>query len=284
MTAAGSPLSAIDLHTHSTASDGTDSPGALVERAAHAGLRTLALTDHDTTGGIAAATDSGRRLGVVVIPGVELSTDVGAGELHMLGYFIDPSRGVLHDALRRLRDGRARRAERIAEQLRAADVPIALGDVERLAGDGAVGRAHVARVLVANGHASTVDDAFARYLVPGRPGYVPRPRLNPAAAVALIHGAGGAAVLAHPDSVADLDAELRTLLEVGLDGLESYYAAYPLARQQQLAALAARLGLIATGGSDFHGPGEREGSELGAAPVPDDVPALLAGAAANWSR
>lgn len=284
MTAAGSARFTIDLHTHSTASDGTDSPAELVTRARGRGLRILALTDHDSTEGLDAASDAGRRLGLTTIPGVELSTDVVAGEVHVLGYFIDPQRESLREALRRLRESRSRRAERIVEQLREAGVPIALADVERLADGGAVGRAHVARVLVADGRARTVDEAFSRYLVPGRPGYVQRPRLSPADAIQLIHSAGGAAVLAHPYSVAALDVELDTLCAAGLDGLEVFYAPYSPEQQGALGEMARGHGLVPTGGSDFHGVGEREGSELGTAPVPVDTADRLAVAAARWAR
>jgi len=284
MTAAGSAPSPIDLHSHSTASDGTDSPTELVARAQRRGLRTLALTDHDSTEGLTAAIDAGRRLGVTVVPGVELSTDGDVGELHMLGYFIDPTQKSFRETLRRLRDGRSRRAERIVEQLNEAGVPVALLDVQRLAAGGAVGRAHVARVLVADGRAASLDEAFSRYLVPGRPGYVPRPRLSPTEAIQLIHAAGGAAVLAHPRSVANLEAELATLRAAALDGLEAYYAAYSVEEQAALAEIARRACLLTTGGSDFHGVGERDGSELGAVRLPTDVVDRLAAAASRWVR
>jgi predicted metal-dependent phosphoesterase TrpH len=244
----------------------------------------LALTDHDSVDGVAPAVEAGRRLGVTVIPGLELSTDVPAGELHMLGYFIDPGRVGLREALRHQREGRTRRAARMVEQLRQVGVVISLDDVRRQAAGGALGRPHVARVLVADGYAVSVDDAFNRYLVRGRPGYVPRPRLSPTDAIALVHGAGGAAVLAHPYSVADLAAVLAELRGAGLDGLEAYYAAYTPDQRATLAALADEGGLVATGGSDFHGPGQRAESELGAAPLPPGTVERLAAIAARWAR
>lgn len=279
MTHTGKPQSSVDLHTHSTASDGTISPAELVALASRRGLRYLALTDHDTTAGVDAAVAAGHRFGVTVIPGVELGTDVPAGELHMLGYFIDHHDPKLQPTLKQFRDERQHRARRMVEQLTRIGIPVSLDEVRREAGQGAIGRAHIARVLVRHGYASSVDDAFDRYLARGRPGYVPRPRLTPVAAVALVRQAGGAAVLAHPYTVADLESELVALSAAGLAGLEVYYASYTPRQREALLELARRFSLIPTGGSDFHGPGEREGRELGSAMVPEETVDLLRQAA-----
>lgn len=260
--------SVVDLHTHSTASDGALEPGDLVRQAAAAGLRTIALTDHDTTEGVPEAVAAGSALGVEVIPGVEFGTTVAEGELHMLGYFIDIANEALQGALRTLREGRRDRAVRIVEQLRQAGVPIELEDVRRLAGEGSIGRAHVARVLVEQGVVGSVDEAFDRYLNRGKAGYVPRPRLTPVESVDAIRSAGGVAVLAHPHTVSGLDQVLPELVAHGLGGMEVFYAAYDDLQRAELAVLAADHRLVPTGGSDFHGIGNQEGRVLGSAPVP----------------
>lgn len=280
MAGTGSRVHVVDLHTHSTASDGTLTPAALVQLASRRGIRVLGLTDHDSTEGIDEALAAGAALGMTIVPGVELSTDVPTGELHMLGYFIDHHDARLLQTLRSFREVRQSRAERIVEQLRAIGLPIELDEVRRLAGAGAIGRAHVARVLIHRGYATSMDDAFARYLGRGRPGYVPRLRLTPVDAVALVRSAGGAAVLAHPLSVADLEQTLDELVAAGLAGLEVLYASYSDGERAALRWLADRHALIPTGGSDFHGPGEREGADLGSVAVPEETVERLRRAAA----
>ena len=260
--------SVVDLHAHSHASDGVLAPSGLVAAALEQGLDVIALTDHDTTAGVAEALAAGRELGVEVIPGVEFGTTVAAGELHMLGYGVDITDATLQASLLALREGRERRAERIVERLNAAGVPVELAEVQELAGAGSVGRAHVARALVRRGVVRSVDEAFARFLGRGMVGDVPRPRLTAEEAIDAIHAAGGVAVLAHPFSVADLDETLPRLVRHGLDGLETFYAMYDPLRQAELAVLAAANRLLPTGGSDFHGIDSQEGRVLGSAPVP----------------
>lgn len=267
--------SLVDLHAHSTASDGLLPPAQLVALAGERGLRVLALTDHDTIAGLAAATSAAADVGLRLIPGVELSTHVEAGEVHILGYFIDPADPALSQALARFRAARAGRAETIVARLAAAGVPIAYARVLELAGGGAIGRPHVARALVEAGHAASINDAFERYLVRGRPGYVERYRLTPPDAARLIRAAGGVPVLAHPHSVADLDATLPALLAAGLGGLECYYGDYDEPRKRDLLALAARHGLVPTGGTDFHGPGLAHQRLLGDTLVPPECVAEL---------
>jgi predicted metal-dependent phosphoesterase TrpH len=267
--------SLVDLHAHSTASDGLLAPARLVALAAERGLRILALTDHDTVAGLAEAAAVARARGPRLVPGVELSTQVEAGEVHILGYFINPGAPDLLGALARFQDARAGRAATMVERLAAVGAPIALARVVALAGGGSLGRPHVARALVEAGHAASVGDAFERYLVRGRPGYVERYRLTPADAVRLVRAAGGVPVLAHPHSAADLDALLPELVAAGLGGLECHYGDYDDRRKEELLALAARHDLVATGGTDFHGLGLAHQRSLGDTPVPLECVAAL---------
>ncbi len=271
MSAQYAPQPLIDLHVHSTASDGLLSPSDVVALAASKCITVLGLTDHDTTQGIDEALAAGAAHGVEVIPGIELSTSVDAGELHMLGYLIDHHSLVLSARLSEFRESRRGRAVRIVEQLNEIGVDIELRRVQALAGAGSIGRAHVARAMVEAGVVTSTDEAFERFLARGRPAYVPRSRLTPVEAVQLVHLAGGAAVLAHPLSVDDLAAVLPELAAAGLEGLEVYYSLYNTEQQTHLAEVARRFGLVPTGGSDFHGSGEREGREIGTAPVPTDT-------------
>lgn len=259
--------SKIDLHTHSTASDGVLSPTSLVELASHSNVEALALTDHDSTEGVAEAVDAGSRLGVDVIPGVELGTDVAPGELHMLGYFIDHHHRELQRTLATFRSDRLSRAERMVERLQDAGLRLDLAEVRRLA-DGAITRAHVARALVDSRQVASIEEAFTLYLAPGQPGYIPRSRLSPHDAITLIRSAGGVAVLAHPFSVPDLETLLPELIAAGLAGMEAYYGPYTVREREQLFALASELDLIPTGGSDFHGPGVRDSRPLASVAVP----------------
>ena len=271
------PVSEVDLHLHTTASDGLLTPRALIEAAATNGLRTIAITDHDTTDGVAEATAAAAELGsLTVIPGVELSTAPDPVECHMLGYFVAITEPGLVSRLRELRLGRTDRGRAMVEQLATLGLPLRWERVEQLAG-GSVGRPHIARAMVERGYVETVAEAFDRYIGKGRPAYVDRPTLTPTEAVELIHGAGGVAVVAHPLSplIPDLDAFLRRLAAVGLDGLEVYYGDYTPAQVAELREVARRHGLIATGGSDFHGIEVLPQYVLGGTSIPSSVvPAL----------
>ena len=220
---------------------------------------------------MATAIKVGNQLGLSVVPGIELGTTVQAGELHMLGYLLDPHDVELSSRLKEFHDARDRRAETMVERLQSAGVAIDLDRVRELSAGGAIGRPHVARALVESGQARSTTDAFERYLVPGKAGYVPRFRLSPTGAIDIIHSAGGVAVLAHPFSVSDLDSSLPEIILGGLDGLEVFYSLYNDEQQSFLATLADRHGLVPTGGSDFHGFGEREGHDIGSAVVPVDT-------------
>ena len=261
----------IDLHTHSTVSDGLLSPADLVREAARVGLSALALTDHDTIGGVREAIDTGREVEVEVVPGVELGTSVERREHHILGYFVDISMPAFQEDLDDLADRRVRRATLMVERLAAVGVSITLDDVLAVAGHGTVGRPHLARVLIAHGYADDVSDAFETYLKAGRPAYVPRQPFPPEEAIALILRAGGVPVLAHPFSTGNPAAAVARLLPAGLLGLEVYYGEYDDDQRGTLRALADQTGLIPTGGSDFHGVGYRAGRDLGGPPVPADT-------------
>lgn len=247
----------VDLHAHTVVSDGTLAPADLVALARRTGLAALAVTDHDHLGGVAEAREAGARLGVEVVAGVELSVAHASGDVHLLGYLVDEQDAALLGRLERLRDARAQRAVRIVERLQAAGVPVTLADLAQEAPlqGGAVGRPHVARALVRRGHAASIQDAFDRYLADGRPGAVPKEKLSARDAIALVRGAGGVAVLAHPVTLPEAAREplLRELAALGLGGVEVDYPKHDDALRARLRGLAEELGLVATGGSDYHG-------------------------------
>jgi predicted metal-dependent phosphoesterase TrpH len=270
----------IDLHTHSTASDGVYSPAELIARARDAGLRVLALTDHDNTGGLAEAAQAAAQLGIEFIAGVEINTDVSGGELHVLGYFLEYERPAFQQVLKVLRDARERRGERMVELLNEHGINISWERVRQIA-RGAVGRPHVAQALVEAGYAHSIGDAFDKYIGTGCFAYVPRYRLTPEEAVRLIVSANGLPVIAHPlelPGLEELRHSLPALRQAGLVGLETYYGTYTRAQEQALRALADEYKLIATGGSDFHGPGIHP-TPLGGRPVPAEAVERLKAAA-----
>lgn len=264
-----------DLHIHSTASDGTLPPREIVARAARAGIPAIAITDHDTVAGVNEALEEGARLGVTVVPAVELSAGLGGRGLHVIGYFVDHTDPVLLDRLSRLRAARLRRARAMVRALSEAGYDIDLADVLLAADGGAVGRAHVAQTLVQAGYASSIADAFDRLLAHGRPFYVPKPVAPPATVIGWIRDAGGIAVLAHP-GVSEVDDLIDELVSAGLAGLEVYHTDHDTSERDRYRRRAEDLGLIVTGGSDFHGD-DRPGGGLGSAAVPPPVlDALLA--------
>jgi predicted metal-dependent phosphoesterase TrpH len=262
---------AADLHTHSTASDGLLAPADLVRQAHRQGLSVLALTDHDTTLGLAEALAEGQRLGLRLVPGIELSASVDVGQVHVLGYCIATDAPELLETLARLRAARLTRAERILTRLRDLGLEVPAKTIVPSKDGAAIGRPHIARALVAAGYVSSVGEAFERLLGEGRPAYVASERLAPADAVALIRRASGLPVLAHPLSSPDFLERLPELISAGLGGLEVYYGEYTATQQQMLRAVADEHGLLATGGSDYHGPRFKEGRNLGSVALPDDV-------------
>ena len=238
-----------DLQSHSTCSDGTLAPREVVQRAARAGVRRLALTDHDTVAGVSAAVDAGRELGIAVVPALELSS-VGAGheDLHILGYGLDHRDPAFLRTLEDFRGDRVRRIFAMADRLEEAGLEL---DRSRFEGREAPGRPHLADAI--RGTGLTRDELFARYLVPGTLTYVGRTHPTVAEAIEVIHRAGGVAVWAHP--FWDLDDLGGTLDEFeGLDGVEAFYVTHTEEQTRELYAEASRRGLLTTGSSDFHGP------------------------------
>jgi predicted metal-dependent phosphoesterase TrpH len=244
----------IDLHTHTLVSDGGDRPEELVAVAAAAGVEVLAVTDHDTVAGVAEARAAGRRHGVEVLAGCEISASVGDRVVHVLLYgegLLEPD---LADAVEAARRGRDERNRAIGERL-AALTGVGHADAVAVAGDSVLSRAHFARALVAAGAVADVAEAFDRYLSSGRPAYVPAPTVSASDAVALAAKAGGVAILAHPGRLApaERDRVLDQALEAGVEGIEVWHSQHDPELRRSLATLAERRGLLATGGSDYHG-------------------------------
>ncbi len=259
----------LDLHVHSTASDGSLSAEDIVHTADSLGLAAISITDHDSVASIEPALDAARELSVLVVPGVELSAVHDGRDVHILGYFVNHTDLHFLDTLSRLRDARLERATIIVNGLADAGYDVSLQDVLLLAEGASVGRSHVARALVDRGHADSVGDAFERFVGRGKPYYVPKPVAEPASVIETIVRAGGVPVLAHP-GITRIDAAIADLVGWGLVGLEAYHADHDPADRQRYARLAEELGLIVTGGSDFHGP-LAPGAAIGAVEVPDDV-------------
>jgi predicted metal-dependent phosphoesterase TrpH len=260
----------IDLHTHSTVSDGSDPPERIPELAAAAGCTAVALTDHDRLDGIEAARAAAERVGIELVPGCELSCEVEVGTMHVLVYFLEPGEGPLQDELGRLQDVRDHRNEIMCERL-----GLSYEALQEEAGGIGAGRPHAAALLVQEGRASSIQDAFDRWLGKGKPGYVEKERLAPAEALRLAVASGGLPVLAHPRSMElgdALPARLAELAELGLVGIECEYGRYSPDERAALARIAADLGLVATGGSDHHGtykPDLSVGTGHGDLDVPD---------------
>lgn len=272
------PRYPVELHCHSTASDGSYPPAEVVALAAARGIRVLALTDHDTVAGIAEAAAAAVAHGMALIPGVELSCSVETGEVHLLGYFVETGNSDFLAALDHFRNGRDRRGRFMIAKLNALGVPLRWERVRAIADGAVITRPHIARALIEIGAATSIEDAFARYLNRGQPAFVDRERLLPPDAVRLVRAAGGVPVLAHPLSVVGLDATLAEMVAAGLMGLEAYYGAYTPDQRAALAALAARYGLLTTAGSDFHGE-VHGGAVPGSTPPPPGVVDALMSAA-----
>lgn len=262
------PLTAptVDLHLHSTASDGSLPPADVVRQVAAAGIAAMALTDHDTTAGVAEALAEGERVGVRVVSGCEFSVAAPWGEMHLLGYFLPLRDPTLDEFLVRCRDGRVVRARKIVAALQEAGVTIDFPEVEAEAAGGAIGRPHVARVLVRRGAAESLDDAFNRYLGRGRIGYQPKVLPSLREVARLVHEAGGLVSAAHLRDRATRST-LSGLKAHGLDAVETRHPSHSPELRDRIAATAAGLGLLTTGGSDWHGgngsdhPQSQPGSE-----------------------
>jgi predicted metal-dependent phosphoesterase TrpH len=241
----------IDLHLHSTASDGTSAPEVVVLAARDAGLRALALTDHDTVEGIATARDAAKAAGLELVPGVELSAYEGTDEVHILGLHI-VQLDAMRDSLAVFREARRERAAGIVRLLNGLGVRITFDDVLAVAGDAAMGRPHVARAMVENGWAMDLRDAFDRYLGAGRPAYLDKRRVSIPEAIELIHQCGGIAVLAHPGPESTHE-RIERLAAMGLDGLEVIHPSHSADDRARLLSLTKHLNLVPSGGSDSHG-------------------------------
>lgn len=257
-----------DLHIHSTASDGTLAPAALVGLARQSGIGTIALADHDSVDGVSEALQSGVFAGIAVIPAVELSAETAAGRsVHVLGYFIDHEDPGLLKHLGSLRQIRLDRAREMVRVLAEAGYRVSLDDVLARSAGGSVGRAHVARALADAGQVPTPRAAFERLIGRGKPFYVAKPVATPEAVIATINAAGGIAVLAHP-CVSGAEDLIEALAFNGLAGIEAFHAQHTAEERARLVHIAARYGLAVTGGSDFHGSGE--GRALGDGGMSDD--------------
>jgi predicted metal-dependent phosphoesterase TrpH len=263
----------IDLHTHTTASDGALEPAELVTAALARGLTTIAVTDHDTVAGIVPSQAAARGTGLTVLPGVELSARLDGRQLHLLGYGIDPTSRSLLDALHDLAERRVARARAMVEKLASAGVPISWDDVAAISRGVAVGRPHIAEALVRAGYAANVSDAFARYVGDNCPAYIPSSSLTPAQAVEIVRAAGGQVALAHPlrrSKPLALAAILPDLKHAGISGLEVYHSEHDPEAAATLLEVAAREAMWWSGGSDFHGP-SKPNVELGGVDVPPQV-------------
>lgn len=259
-----------DLHAHTTASDGTFSPNQLVEHAKRRGLAGVAVTDHDSTDGIAEAMETGRQLNVDVVPGVEINTEYEGKEVHVLGYYFDLNSKSLQDLFSKLRNERVSRMDRILEKLNSLQIDITREEIMAEAGEGAIGRPHIARVLIKRGLVKDIPEAFSKYLGKEAPAYVERFKLPPSEAIRWIREGQGVPVLAHPGLVGK-DAIIEELIPAGLVGIEVSHPDHPDEARNRYAKIANDLGLIPTGGSDFHGAGAEHRGDLGTVTVDKSV-------------
>ncbi len=256
----------IDLHLHSTCSDGTFTPREVVRRAADAGLSLISLTDHDSTEGVSAAQAEGERLGVEVVPGTELSAQADGTDVHILGYFIDPNHPDLIACLETYRNARLLRAERIVIKLNRMGLRVSMEQVLARAGSGSIGRPHIADVMMEEGLVFTVDEAFHRYLGYSKPAYQSKHSLSPLRAIQVIRAAGGLACLAHP-GLYRRDDLISSMVSDGLDGIEVRHTKHNASQVARYSKIARRHNLLCSGGSDCHGDG-RGDPVIGSVEVP----------------
>ena len=266
-----------DFHSHTNASDGRLTPTQLVELAVKMGVTTLAVTDHDSTEGLAEAqAAAARHPDFTLVPGIEISTDIPGAEVHILGYFPAYEDADFQRTLADLRHARRDRGRMMVEKLRRLGMEIRWERVEEFAGEGAVGRPHVAQALLEKGYISSFQEAFDRYIGRNGPAYAERLKLTPVEAVEILARVGALTVLAHPSTLANLDELIRQLKAAGLVGIEVYYQDYDKATRDRLARTAERHGLLKVGGSDYHGLGGSRERMLGDIPFPDqEVDAFL---------
>ncbi len=252
-----------DMHLHTTASDGNLSPEDLVERAADANMKIIAITDHDTTEGLVRAAKTALSRGITLIPGVELSTELDNGsEVHLIGLFIRHDDDDLQGILRNLAEERIKAARSTVEKLESIGLKLSWERVRELA-KGVVGRPHIAKAMLEKGYVQSIQEAFDRYLGDGQTARVARTRVTTIAGIDIIHNAGGVAVVAHPRTVKDLELYIRELKEAGLDGIEVYAEKYMVEHQDYYLDLSKNYGLIASGGSDYHAFGHQNEVDIG---------------------
>ena len=268
----------IDLHAHTTASDGTMSPSDLVILAKENGIEAIAITDHDTVEGIPEAIAAGEREGVEVIPGMELSVEHNPGSMHILGLLIDHENDQLNESLSEIQASRSTRNPKIIEKLNEFGLNVSIEEVEKISGGGQLGRPHIAAALIKNGYVRTVQEAFDKYLKKGASAYFERQRLTREEAVGVIHGAGGLVILAHPGTLGvngqQFDSLLQELKDVGFDGIEVFYNNHSQAEEDRLMQAADNLGFLISGGTDFHGenkPAIKIGVGYGNMAIPYEV-------------
>lgn len=247
----------IDLHTHTNASDGSLSPSALVNHARASDIEAIAITDHDTIDGLPEAIATGEKIGIEVITGLEISAEFNPGSMHILGLLFDHNDPGLNDTLKDLQRSRAERNPKIIRNLVELGVPVTMEEVEEISGGGQVGRPHMAKALLNNGHVKSTQDAFDRFLKKGAPAYVDKDRLSPKESIDIIHNAGGMVFLAHPATLFINGSKRRALFDelkdYGLDGIEVYYSSHSVEDINSLLDNAEKRNFLICGGTDFHG-------------------------------
>lgn len=259
----------VDLHIHSVASDGKLSVSTLVDEAGQRGMKVIAITDHDTVAGIPAALERAKKYpALTVIPGVEINTDVPGDEVHIMGYYMDYQNQELENSLIRMRSSRQDRAKKMVNLLSNLGLPVDWELVQKIAGKGSIGRPHIAQAMLEKGYVLSIKEAFEKYIGRQGPAYADRDKMLPEEAVRLIRKAGGLAVLAHPGTLKNREEMLSRLILAGLVGLEAYYSNYTEETKKKLVNLAKNFGLIATGGSDFHGLDSANETPMGGVYVP----------------
>jgi predicted metal-dependent phosphoesterase TrpH len=265
--------SRLDLHLHSTASDGSDPPVDVAAKAAREGVEIIALTDHDAVDGIPPLRERAEASGLRVINGVELSVNEQGIDVHVLAYGFDPEDPGFAVALARWREGRHERARKILSRLKGIGIRITIDEVEAIANGGAIGRPHVAEALLQEGHVESLNEAFQRYLGHHAPAYVPKMTVSMEEAGAIVKEAGGVTVLAHPGTL-NRDHLIPAWTTRGLDGIEVWHTKHDASAVRRFTSIAARFGLLMTGGSDYHGE-RTPGLTIGSVPVPDTILAPL---------
>ena len=263
----------IDLHLHTTASDGRSTPERLIERAARRGIRTCAVTDHDTVAGLERARLTGERVGVRVMAGIEITAIANGVDVHMLGYFFDPVHAELVEFLKAQREDRKRRVTEMLDRLESLGIVLPrdtiLSQSRKMTGK-AIGRPAIAQQLVSLGHVKDISDAFDRYLTPGKPAFIARRGATPAEVVQLIARAGGVSSFAHPGKIG-LDDQLAPLAAAGLTAIEVFHPDHDQQAIEKYGAMAKSLGLAVSGGSDYHGPASGRTDALGQVTLPADA-------------